>query len=365
MPRNLDPTLAAGLSNGVIQPAFLAMLTFNSGVEYVWSGVGDLVFNGHTYKGLGQLASVGAITEASAVQADGTSVTLAGIGLSQIDLPPYPATPPSPPFTPPSGQSVAWAFAKSHTPEDIITGTGPAYFVSGDAKSTNTGGLLSLTNGSPFAPNSVQQGWLEFPFPPEIPPNATITGVYPVIQVDSTVGGGFMSIFGPGWAISSIGSYNTGPNVETLEGQFIGAQITNTVPNIPAGDPTVNLGLGISFVGMAVYYEGTPLSKASLIYEALNDVRMGGPAKIWFGLMSNGAFLGAPYLVFSGTVDKPTVNIGRQSSSITLALENRLVNLQRPSMRRYTSADQRLSYPTDLGFNWVEVLNDIALRWGS
>ncbi|MGA8109355.1 MAG: hypothetical protein WB974_07955, partial [Acidobacteriaceae bacterium] len=71
-----------------------------------------------------------------------------------------------------------------------------------------------------------------------------------------------------------------------------------------------------------------------------------------------------PYLIFSGTVDKPTVEISGKTMSITLALENKLVNLQRACQRRYTAADQHLAYPDDIGFNWVEILNDIALRWG-
>jgi hypothetical protein len=80
--------------------------------------------------------------------------------------------------------------------------------------------------------------------------------------------------------------------------------------------------------------------------------------------MSGGSLLGTPYLIFSGTVDKPSVKVSAKTSTITLALENRLVNLQRANQRRYTAADQHLSYPTDMAFSWVETLNDIALRWG-
>ena len=50
---------------------------------------------------------------------------------------------------------------------------------------------------------------------------------------------------------------------------------------------------------------------------------------------------------------------------IQLALENRMIQLQRPNVLRYTSADQRLRFPTDTAFGWVEQLNDLALIWGS
>jgi hypothetical protein len=97
----------------------------------------------------------------------------------------------------------------------------------------------------------------------------------------------------------------------------------------------------------------------------MNDIQPGAPAKLWFGCLSQGTIVGAPYLLFSGTMDLPTVSVGVDTISITLALETRMLDLSRATNRRYTSADQRLLYPTDTGFSWVEQLNDLALRWGS
>jgi len=79
----------------------------------------------------------------------------------------------------------------------------------------------------------------------------------------------------------------------------------------------------------------------------------------------NNQLVGTPALVFSGAVDKPSFQISGETVSITLALENKLVDLARPSNRRYTSADQRIDHPTDIGFGWVEQLNDTATLWGS
>jgi hypothetical protein len=114
--------------------------------------------------------------------------------------------------------------------------------------------------------------------------------------------------------------------------------------------------------GTSVRLSGIALD---LLSETLGDIQLGAPAKLWAAFLANGAVVGMPYLYFSGTVDKPEVLIAKEQFNITLALENRLVNLARASMRRYTAADQHLSYPDDTGFNWVEILNDIALRWGS
>lgn len=125
----------------------------------------------------------------------------------------------------------------------------------------------------------------------------------------------------------------------------------------------ISEGSDISAAGTTVALSG--IAPASLLSEALGDIQVGATASIWFALLSDGAVIGAPYLIFSGTVDKPTVHVSRSDISIQLALENRLINLQRASQKRYTAAEQAIAYPDDRAFDWVEELNDIALRWGS
>jgi hypothetical protein len=103
-----------------------------------------------------------------------------------------------------------------------------------------------------------------------------------------------------------------------------------------------------------------------LLGESMTDIQLGATARIWRGLWQHPAntLLGTPYQLFRGQVDKPTVHVSGEELTISLALESRIVNLRRASCRRYTSADQRLEYPTDSGFSWVEELNDLALVWG-
>jgi hypothetical protein len=102
----------------------------------------------------------------------------------------------------------------------------------------------------------------------------------------------------------------------------------------------------------------------ALLSECLNDIQLGAPAAIYFALFDAALnILGTPYPLFIGTVDQPVIQIGVKEMSISLKLENKLANLQRANMRRYTAADQRLYYPNDTAFNWVEILNDLALKW--
>jgi hypothetical protein len=181
--RNLDPTLAAGLASGFIQPFYMATLQFKTSVQRVWTGVGNLVVSGQTFVGVGSLAEVGAITEGNGVEARGTTVTLSGI------------------------------------------------------------------------------------------------------------------------------------------------------------DPV-------------------------LLGESLTDVQPGLQAIIWLGGMDrSGNILGTPYQIFSGIIDQPSVSVGADTISISLALEGKILDFHRASHRKFTSADQRAVYPHDSGFDWVEKINFVAIRW--
>ena len=144
-----------------------------------------------------------------------------------------------------------------------------------------------------------------------------------------------------------------GLNVQTLVYSSLPAQYTG---------PSV----GVGFVGAAVYYQGAPLLGPRMMHEALADIRLGAPAKIWLAMFDGGpALLGSPYLIFRGVVDKPNIKISPDGSTITIALENRLINLQRANNRKLTSADQRIYFPNDNGFAYVEILQEMSLQEGS
>ncbi len=136
------------------------------------------------------------------------------------------------------------------------------------------------------------------------------------------------------------------------------------------------LGLG-TFGGISSVQEGTEIKAdgisltlsgidATLLSECESDIQPLAPAKCWFGLMSQGQLVGVPYLFFSGVVDTPTISTTPTTATITLKLESRMALLNRPSQRRYTTADQHANgHPDYTAFFWVEKLNDIALRYGN
>lgn len=181
-------------------------------------------------------------------------------------------------------------------------------------------------------------------------------------SIDSTMLGGLLSnAIAPCFLVDL--TFTTGP-------AYIWSGVGNLTWNNRLYVGVGSLGsIGDVVESTEVRADGTTLTlsgiDSTLMNDCLNDIQIGAPATIWFALLSSGQILGAPYPLFVGTVDKPTIQVGPDTITVSLALENRLLTLQRPTNRRYTAADQHIAYPDDIGFNWVEILNDIALRWGS
>jgi hypothetical protein len=73
----------------------LVDLNFTTPV-HVWTGVGDLVWNGKTYKGVGTLGSVSTVGESSEIEAQGITLTLSGIPAELLADGPCPAPLPVP-----------------------------------------------------------------------------------------------------------------------------------------------------------------------------------------------------------------------------------------------------------------------------
>jgi hypothetical protein len=79
MPRNIDPATLAAMAAPNVRIGLFVQLTFATTTQYVWTGQGNITWNGNTYLGVGYLGSVSTIQEDSTVQAQGISIQLQGI----------------------------------------------------------------------------------------------------------------------------------------------------------------------------------------------------------------------------------------------------------------------------------------------
>ena len=138
----------------------------------------------------------------------------------------------------------------------------------------------------------------------------------------------------------------------------------------------------IAVRGATLTLSGVPQEVISL---ALTEPYHGRVCKVYFGLFQKGQLLlesssyillqdGSKILledqktslteIFSGYMDQMNISEDADSSTIQLKAENKLIDLERPRVARYTSAFQKARYPNDKGFDFVESLQDQKLTWG-
>lgn len=84
MSRVLSAEMLAVATADVVRPIYLVKAEFDSTPPedrnlYLWSGFGDLTFNGKNYLGVGNLLSISAVDESTDLTATGASIVLSGI----------------------------------------------------------------------------------------------------------------------------------------------------------------------------------------------------------------------------------------------------------------------------------------------
>lgn len=86
MSRELPVEFVESLQQDVVYPFFAVEIDFASGPLYVWTGYGDLVVDGKTYLGAGQLVNISSVEETTEIEAKGATVTMSGIPSSFLSL---------------------------------------------------------------------------------------------------------------------------------------------------------------------------------------------------------------------------------------------------------------------------------------
>lgn len=68
--------------------------------------------------------------------------------------------------------------------------------------------------------------------------------------------------------------------------------------------------------------------------------------------------------LFTGYMDQMSIDEGPDTSTVQLKVENKLIDLERARVGRFTSQHQKSIYPEDKGLDFVESLQDTTLNWG-
>ena len=134
--------------------------------------------------------------------------------------------------------------------------------------------------------------------------------------------------------------------------------------------------------GASVSLSGIPSNLLSL---ALSTPYQGRVAKIYFGTFQQGSILQetANYILlegggrinlesvstgfnelFSGYMDQMNIEEAGDTATIEMTVENKLIDLERARVARFTSGYQKSVYPNDLGLDFIEDLQDKKIPWG-
>lgn len=68
--------------------------------------------------------------------------------------------------------------------------------------------------------------------------------------------------------------------------------------------------------------------------------------------------------IFTGYMDQMSINESADTSTLQLTAENKLIDLERPRVGRFTSEYQKSIYPDDKGFDFVESMQEQKIVWG-
>ena len=102
---------------------------------------------------------------------------------------------------------------------------------------------------------------------------------------------------------------------------------------------------------------------SDIISIALSENYQNRTAKVFIGSLSDSGAVSA-YQLFGGRLDIMNIEESGETATISVTAENRLIDLERPRVRRFTSEDQKALYPGDLGLDYVNDLQDKTLDWG-
>lgn len=140
----------------------------------------------------------------------------------------------------------------------------------------------------------------------------------------------------------------------TIDGKaFVGSANLMAISGIEETGEIAAKGVNITLSGIST----------ELISVALQENYQNRTARIYVGAIANDGSV-ASYQAFGGRMDVMTIEENGETATISLSAENRLIDLERPRIRRYTSEDQKSLYPGDLGLDYVNDLQDKTLDWG-
>lgn len=133
---------------------------------------------------------------------------------------------------------------------------------------------------------------------------------------------------------------------------------SGTIMGLSTSSETTDLaanGITLTFSGL----------NSDFVAIALTENYRGRIVKIYLGCLdAENQPVSDLYQLFAGRMDIMTINEDGQTATMTISIENVLIDLERARMRKYTDEEQRKRYPGDNSLEFVATLQDKQIAWG-
>ena len=172
---------------------------------------------------------------------------------------------------------------------------------------------------------------------------STAEVVRPIMFVECEFDSGDINLW------NGVGSLSYGGKNYIGAGNLLAVEPVSESTDLRANGTSVTLsGLNNTLVGLAKDedYQGRALTVKLGAMDENNDV------------------IADPVIMFSGFMDTMMLTESGESSTITIDVENKLIQMDRARVRRFTDNDQRIDYPNDDGFSFVTKIQDREINWG-
>ena len=128
------------------------------------------------------------------------------------------------------------------------------------------------------------------------------------------------------------------------------------------GISSANENIDLSADGLTISFAGLD---SSIVAATLTQNYRGRSAKVYIGALdASNEPVSAMYQVFAGRMDIMSIQEDVQTATISLQVENVLIDLERPRTRKLTDEEQRKRFLGDASLENVASLQDRQISWG-
>lgn len=146
----------------------------------------------------------------------------------------------------------------------------------------------------------------------------------------------------------------TAPHDIVLDGNtFIGG----TIAGISEIEESAELGAS----SISAVLAGIPRDAITL---ALNEPFQNRPATVWLVVFDDAWVPLDPIVLFRGRIDEMVIDLGA-TARVSVTLSNRLVDWERPNLRRYSDEEQQARHAGDFGFQYAAAMATKEITWPS